>query len=105
MDRSGTVTVTLDRLPAAAGLRLTIGDEGCGMDERVRQRLFEPFFTTKPQGKGTRLGLAVVHGIVRGWRGTISVTSALGRGTSFEITLPVAESPTIEHPATESPSA
>lgn len=105
MDRSGTVTVTLDRLPAAAGLRLTIGDEGCGMDERVRQRLFEPFFTTKPQGKGTGLGLAVVHGIVRGWRGSISVTSAPGRGTSFEITFPMAESPTIEHPATESPPA
>jgi two-component system NtrC family sensor kinase len=69
---------------------LRIVDDGCGIEERDLERVFEPFFTTKPPGAGTGLGLAVVHGIVRGWGGTISVESEPGVGTTFTLQLPVA---------------
>jgi two-component system NtrC family sensor kinase len=69
---------------------LWVTDDGCGIEREDLDRLFQPFFTTKPPGMGTGLGLAVVHGIVRGWGGTIDVDSTPGEGTTFTIHLPVA---------------
>jgi len=74
--------------PGTAYLQLSISDNGCGMDKETMQHLFEPFFTTKDVGKGTGLGLAVVHGIVKDHGGFVFVESKPGKGSSFHVYLP-----------------
>jgi CheY-like chemotaxis protein len=68
---------------------LTVSDTGRGMSSDVLDRIFEPFYTTKPQGEGTGMGLAVVHGIVSAHGGAMRVWSAPGQGARFEVLLPV----------------
>jgi PAS domain S-box-containing protein len=70
-------------------VRLTVSDTGCGMDHETMSRIFDPYFTTKPVGEGTGLGLSVIHGIVEAHQGAISVKSRPGKGTRFEVLLPV----------------
>ncbi len=101
---SGRIGVTLDVYegPKPDGLgagfgawqpgryaRVTVSDNGCGMDAETLQRVFDPFFTTKPKGEGTGLGLAVAHGIVAEHRGALTVHSLPGKGTRFELLLPL----------------
>ncbi|MBI5606547.1 MAG: PAS domain S-box protein [Deltaproteobacteria bacterium] len=69
-------------------LKLTISDTGVGIDPAVKERIFDPFFTTKKPGEGTGLGLSVVHGIVKGLEGEISVDSKPGNGSTFQVFFP-----------------
>ena len=75
-------------LPPGDFVRLAVVDDGKGMDAETQSHLFEPFYTTKPAGRGTGLGMASVDGIVRQNGGNITVTSAVGRGTTVNVLLP-----------------
>ena len=75
---------------------LVVEDTGPGMDKEILDKIFVPFFTTKDVGHGTGLGLPVVHGIVAAHGGLINVESKIGKGTRFEIRLPVKEPPKIK---------
>ena len=66
-----------------------VADTGKGIPEDIRARIFDPFFTTKPVGKGTGLGLSLAYGIIQKHNGKIDLSSELGKGTTFRVTLPV----------------
>ena len=76
------------RATPAREIVLEVRDNGAGIADDVRPRIFDPFFTTKPVGLGVGLGLSICHGIVTNHGGTIAVDSALGRGSTFRVTLP-----------------
>jgi PAS domain S-box-containing protein len=94
----GQGQVTISTMPREADSEhqvvLRVADTGCGMDEATKARIFDPFFTTKFAGRG--LGLAAVLGIIRAHRGSISVESRPGDGSTFTVVLPAAESADLE---------
>ncbi|MBE2252900.1 MAG: MASE1 domain-containing protein [Myxococcus sp.] len=111
MTRGGRLVITvsprvLDPAEAAAldvapgdWALIAVTDDGDGMSPEVQQRIFEPFFTTKPAPVGTGLGLSSALGIVRQAGGAIRVTSALGRGSTFEVWLPAVVAAPVDAPA------
>ncbi len=88
---SGGGTITVQTKLCENNVCLIVEDTGCGMDKDVLDKIFIPFFTTKDVGHGTGLGLPVVHGIVTAHSGAINVESKIGKGTRFEIRLPLKE--------------
>jgi CheY-like chemotaxis protein len=102
MTKGGTVTIGTSKvhlngnapahhLPPGDYVALTIADEGDGMPPHVLERATEPFFTTKSQGKGTGLGLAMVHGFVQQSLGRLEIESERGKGTTIRMLFPAAE--------------
>ena len=87
MPDGGTITIKTSKQDEF--IVLTVCDTGVGIDEDILDRIFVPFFTTKDIDEGTGLGLAVVHGIVIAHKGAVSVTSTLGEGTKFTVSIPV----------------
>ncbi|MCB9772099.1 MAG: PAS domain S-box protein [Candidatus Omnitrophica bacterium] len=94
-ERGGTITVTtylqkpFSSFSEHEEIIIEVSDNGSGIAPEVLPRIFEPFFTTKDQGKGTGLGLSTVYTLLKRHHGTINVTSTLGVGTTFTITLPL----------------
>ncbi|HEY8975262.1 MAG TPA: ATP-binding protein, partial [Burkholderiaceae bacterium] len=85
--------------PVRSGyVAIAISDDGSGMPEDVRERAFEPFFTTKEAGRGTGLGLSTVYGFAKQSRGTVTLASRPGLGTTVTLFIPQAQAPAAETP-------
>ncbi len=91
IDGAGVVTVSTTT--HGHHIRITVEDTGSGIPDDVLPRIFEPYFTTKPQGAGTGLGLAIARDIVVEHGGTLSVSTRMGIGTTFQIEFPIPTGP------------
>ena len=111
-DKNGLIEVKVDaplisdeeiqlysQIAAGHYVRLSVSDNGCGMDAITLERIFDPFFTTKPAGKGTGLGLSGVHGILAAHSGIVKVYSEPGKGSAFQIYFPVSKTPPLPWPS------
>jgi two-component system NtrC family sensor kinase len=88
MAEGGAITITT-RFTQGRAVEIDIADTGRGIETKNLEKLFTPFYTTKPLGKGTGLGLSIVYGIIKMHRGQIQVSSQVGKGTTFTVTLPM----------------
>jgi len=106
MPDGGTLDITIDTvdvddrnsasypgMPAYRYARVAVTDSGIGMNAELQRQVFEPFFTTKESNKGTGLGLSIVYSIAKESGGTVTVASEPGKGTTFEVLLPLIPSP------------
>ncbi len=89
MNGKGRLHIVTQYLRDSRCVRLIVEDTGPGIPEEILHKIFEPFFTTKRPGRGTGLGLSITHGIVQRHGGRIGVESVTGKGTRFEVTLPL----------------
>ncbi len=92
MGDEGTLTIRSQAKPNF--VEVSFEDTGSGIADDVLPKIFDPFFTTKPVGEGTGLGLSIVHKIIQGHGGAIRVKSQVGKGTTFFVELPIAQSTT-----------
>jgi signal transduction histidine kinase/ActR/RegA family two-component response regulator len=115
-DRSGSIRIGVSAVTLAPGpttpqsglspgcyVRLTVSDDGPGMNPATLARVFEPFFTTKPTGEGNGLGLAMVHGIMQSHGGAVRIDSTPGQGTCCELWFPAMPGETVAAPEAQAP--
>ncbi|VAX18928.1 signal-transducing histidine kinase; PAS/PAC domain protein [hydrothermal vent metagenome] len=82
-------------------LLFSVSDTGSGMSQDILGNIFDPFFTTKPEGEGTGMGLAVVHGIIKNHGGLLEVESIVGKGSTFKVYIPKLEIESVDTPPEE----
>lgn len=91
-------------LPKGNYIKISVSDTGSGIDPQIADKIFDPYFTTKEVGRGSGMGLAVVHGIVKNHSGVVTMESNVGEGATFNVFFPLAtESAEVEVPETEQP--
>jgi len=88
-DKGGSLTITTGGSPDQSSVFISFQDTGMGISPEIQPKIFDPFFTTKAVGKGTGLGLSTSYGIIQSHHGNIEVESEEGKGTTFNIYLPI----------------